>query len=857
MEDRLAIGEGIRAPLSHASRISYSDAVHEKLRRATGMSSRTRLAWAGLAAVGLVVLGVSVGQRSRSSHPSRTLEIEMRATAGTSAQLFWAADLRFVEERSVRIPLQPGSDGFQRLRFPLPPSGIGWLRFDPTDAPAEIVIGRVRLLDSNQHLLATFDPQTFKPANQIASMTRQEAGTKVTTTPGATDPFLFLSFGTLDRPSRWDTLWLVTPTALLVVSLLAVMLIATSVVIIGVAAFRTERSAIPPGIAGASRRLSALWMAVLFLLVFSAKLLLMRENPVTVPFWDQWDGEAAILFAPYERESLDWGRMFDFHNEHRILFTRLLALDLLAVNGEWDPRLEQVVNAGIHACTAVLVAVIFWVSGARRQLDLLVFVCALTFALPFSWDSTLIGFQSAFYFLLLFSVLALWLTTRHRVGTGPWYVGWVCALCGLFTAAGGLLIPLAIAGVISLKVLDDRQELRDAFINVGACACISALGVWLAAPPLADHAFLKVRTVADFVTSFGRDLAWPWIDFPPAAFVVWLPLAVLLAAAALRRARTTEFERLVVGLSIWVTLQSAALAYGRGVGGAMPATRYFDILSLGFVANTMALLAVLDRARASRAATRGAAAVLVGWLVVGAVGVDRLTSQSLTNLAVYRQYFAAHAANVRRYVITDDVAEFKAKQPLVALPYPSPEHLATLLQDPDIRRILPASVREPIHVQPQTVTNGAFVQEALDVAIPHDPLARGWLSLSDEGRRAQGRFESAPTGPCRAGGHLTFQVSGYLGWKGQYLAVKDLLTGVERAVRPSRVPEESWVEATIPCPAGPFDIVAIDATSESWFGFREPVERGRASPLVETFIGASRGLLIAALALAVLAARWS
>ena len=359
------------------------------------------------------------------------------------------------------------------------------------------------------------------------------------------------------------------------------------------------------------------------------------------------------------------------------------------------------------------------------------------------------------------------------------------------------------------------------------------------------------------MVTLGHDLAWPWIDFPLVSVLVWLPLVALLAAAMLRRARTTEFERLIVGLSIWVALQAAAIAYGRGAGGALPATRYLDFLSLGFVANTMALLALLDRARGSRAATRVALAVLVSWLVVGAAGVDRLTGQSLANLSLWRQFFSAHEANVRRFVITDEVAEFKAKRPLVELPYPSQERLATLLQDPDIRRILPASIREPIRVQPRLIANAAFVPEALDVPIPHDPLARGWLSLSGEGRRAQGRFESAPTGPCRAGGHLVFQVSGYLGWKGQYLAVKDLRTGIERAVSPWRVPEESWVEATVPCPEGPFAIVAIDATSESWFGFREPVEIGWASPLVESLIGSSRALLFAALALAVLAARWT
>ena len=35
--------------------------------------------------------------------------------------------------------------------------------------------------------------------------------------------------------------------------------------------------------------------------------------------------------------------------QHRVVFTRLLALGLLSLNGRWDPQLQQVVNAGLHA----------------------------------------------------------------------------------------------------------------------------------------------------------------------------------------------------------------------------------------------------------------------------------------------------------------------------------------------------------------------------------------------------------------------------------------------------------------------------------------------------------------------------
>jgi len=164
-------------------------------------------------------------------------------------------------------------------------------------------------------------------------------------------------------------------------------------------------------------------------------------------------------------------------------------------------------------------------------------------------------------------------------------------------------------------------------------------------------------------------------------------------------------------------------------------------------------------------------------------------------------------------------------------------------------------------VEPRVRTNGAFVLDGEGPyagSIPRDPLQRAWWSLSEEGRRAQGRFESQPLA-CQLGGRLKFEVSGYLGWEHQYLAVKDLRTGRDLPVSPSQIAQESWTEVTVPCPPGPFEIVAIDGTDSSWFGFREPIEIGWASVVAESLIQNSQETLVVLLAAAVLmlAIRWT
>jgi hypothetical protein len=651
---------------------------------------------------------------------------------------------------------------------------------------------------------------------------------------------------------------MVTSTALALACCAVAALLGACALAIGRAAFALADDATAGAGPALSRRASAFWLVTLFLIVFSAKLVLMRDTPSTTPFWDQWDGEAAVLYMPFHQSSLTWQAMVSLHNEHRILFTRLLALELLVVNGQWDPRLQQVVNAALHSLTAVLVTVVFWLAAGRRHLVLLVLVSFVCFALPFAWENTLIGFQNVFYFLPLFSVLALWLTTADRPGSVPWWLGWSCALCALVTAASGIVAVMAIVAVVALKVANDRGGWRDAAVNGAAAAALLALGFAMASAPLPHHAVLKARNAADFAGALMQDMAWPWIDIPRLVFVAWLPVGVLVTAAALRRARTTGLERLVLGLSVWVVLQAGGLAYVRGAGAAQPATRYLDILSFGFIVNVAALLAVLDRARPGTVARPLARAALVCWFLFAVVGVDRLTTRSLLNLNAWRQFFAAHAVTVRQFLESGDVVALAAKRPLVDLPYPDANRLATLLQDPYIRSILPAAVRMPMRVEPRAITSDAFVMNsAYAGTIPQDPLARSWWSMSALGRKARGQFESQPM-TCQVGGQIRFEVAGYLGWEGNYLAIRNLRTGNDVAVMPAHLARERWAEVVVPCPRDAFKIVGADETESSWFAFREPVEIGWPSVAAEVLIRNSREVFVVLLAGALLAValRW-
>jgi hypothetical protein len=805
-----------------------------------------RLIWiTGGLLILLLLIVVFRPEGTSSTSQFWTFEVELRAASGTSAQLFWTSDGNFSEKQSAREPIQGGAPN-RTLRFTLP-RGVRQLRLDPTDAPGDVVIGRMALRDAAGRVLTTFTAESLTSPHDVASITPK--GNETLIVASGSDPWVILLVGGLPLAFNAGTGWPFTDVSLVLASLAAVGLLAACFLAIALDLVRAARD----GTLASSGPWAWIWLPVVFLLVFSAKLVLIREFPVTSPYWDQWDAEARNLFLPYYNSGLSWSQMFQFHNEHRIFFSRLLALDLLLMNGQWDPRLQQVVNAAMHSVTAVLLLAIVWRGLAWRRLELLAALIVPIFALPYAWENTLIGFQSQFYLFVLFSLLGLWLTTAFRAGSAAWWLGWACALCGLFNVASGILLPIVIAGVAVLEIMNPLRRWRELVLALAGAAALLVLGVLTASPPLPYHEPLKATTAGRFFAAFLHNMAWPWVESPAAGILMWLPIAAFLVILLIRQGRTSTFERFAIGLAAWVLLQAAALAYGRGGGALVPAPRYHDFLSLGFVANTLILIVAVRRMRAGPMRKGLAALMLIGWSGAALAGFDALTGASIMMLNSFRPHWEAQAANVRRFVLTGDGQELKS-QPPSDLPYPSADSLIALLEQPTLRRLLPAAVRQPLRVQPRTVTNEAFVPYGAYPTTPNDPMRPSWGSYTGRGDASSGKFESLPM-TCERGEHLSVPVAGYLGLADVHLTVRNVTTGETYEIKPPRVAREEWVNGTVPCPEGPFVLVAADRSDAylSWFAFREPVETGWASLRAEALIDNSLRLMVGALVLMLVA----
>lgn len=77
-------------------------------------------------------------------------------------------------------------------------------------------------------------------------------------------------------------------------------------------------------------------LVVLCLLPIACAFHMMRTHWVPVPWWDEWWTPGRDL-ALFYKGALNWSRIFSEHNEHRLVFPRLILVPLALVAG-WDVR---------------------------------------------------------------------------------------------------------------------------------------------------------------------------------------------------------------------------------------------------------------------------------------------------------------------------------------------------------------------------------------------------------------------------------------------------------------------------------------------------------------------------------------
>lgn len=565
------------------------------------------------------------------------------------------------------------------------------------------------------------------------------------------------------------------------------------------------------------------------LVVLGFKFWLLSTYATNTPYWDQWDAEGAHLFERWLRGELDLRALVDPHNEHRILLTRLLAIVLLELNGLWSPLLEMTVNAALHVgVVAVTIVLLARAAGKRSAVYLMLLATALL-SVPYAWENTLSGFQSQFYFVLLFSVAAMWLLVVSPAASRGWWGGVAVAVLAYFSLASGVFALAAAAATMAIRcAVLRRVDAREAG-GVALLLALFALGALLTPSPT-YHAGLKATSLARFVEATAQVLAWPW-GFSWLALARNVPLALFVARLLWLRPASSDPRWFLLVMAAWIGGQAVAIGYGRATD--VGSSRYMDLFAIGVLANAAAAAAlVLEFTRPAAAGARAVAVMVatpllgVAWTVFVLAGLAHFYTAGRLPEKVAEKGTASlrQESNLLSYLHTGDRAAM-AKLGWYDLPYPVADRLADILASSEVRRILPMHLRAQLVPQSVVRSGEAFTSGGV---FPGTVACRctSHGSFGAQGDAATGELRLRYAGwPASERSHvMALRVAGYPRRAGGIEVIQD---GRTIPVGLAREPGERWDVVLVPVKPGPFEVRVVDTSPATWVAVGDPALSGR------------------------------
>lgn len=335
-----------------------------------------------------------------------------------------------------------------------------------------------------------------------------------------------------------------------------------------------------------------------------------------VPLLDDWRIPEKVLL-PWLQGTLTWDSLFDPHNEHRIVFVRLLSLLIFIFNeNQWDVWVGMTVNAVMLALT-IAIPIFLALRGFAAVPAAL--IAAMIWSVPNAiyWN-TAFYFGMAWYWYVFLSVLAFCLYAESL--SARWYGSVAFAFAAFFTVAG--VAPLIVLTTIELtRFFKSPRSRLHFFLSASlttslllVCASLTSVVRPISSLVPASAATALFYRVPAIIGEFINGLSWPVIGSSPSCFglVVYVPFAYsLLRCRSLHSAhsRAISLGRL---LAAWVFVHTALLCVIRG---SAHSERYWEVPPFGVLSNLLIVLGLLGIFLRKQSTRRGAAIACLLWMV--------------------------------------------------------------------------------------------------------------------------------------------------------------------------------------------------------------------------------------------------
>jgi hypothetical protein len=439
------------------------------------------------------------------------------------------------------------------------------------------------------------------------------------------------------------------------------------------------------------RAQTILFYAAFFLVTFGIKLYFILNYGNPTPYWDQWDWEALYLYKPFLEGTLHLSDLIVPLNEHRVLLTRLLDLLEIEINVLWNPVLQMVVNSLLHLCAIVLIVHFLNKMFRKPAVPALLLFSLILFGVPYAWENTLVGIQSMFYFVLLFSTLTLWLLINHTPFSKLWWLGVASSILAFFSLASGVLALAAVGFVRIVKLFMTKRASRKFIFELVIVGGLFLLGVALT-PTLSYHQPLRASSFGQFLQALLGTLSWPEYSGYLASLIRNLPSIIFVCAFLKSRPTSDDKRWFLFGLIAWMTVTSFALAFARATGSTAP--RYLDLFAMFVLVNFACVIALVQGSshfgtkRFRKPVIAGIAWILAVLVSLSLRGIDPV-KKAITDK---KETSAIQETNVKNYLETGDKDQLRNKE-FLHIPYPDPERLLMILSSPTVRSVLPGNLQ--------------------------------------------------------------------------------------------------------------------------------------------------------------------
>jgi hypothetical protein len=321
-----------------------------------------------------------------------------------------------------------------------------------------------------------------------------------------------------------------------------------------------------------------------------------------VPYWDQWDDlilDPKQVFSPW---------LYSQHNEHRLLFPRLLfAIDTFVFNG--TNKFNYFCNL---ALPLVLASLILWVArghSSRKPADTF-WIAGIVLTMLFSamqFENFLWGFQVQFFLVEVAAVASICciVLSRHSLLSVGGSVAF--STISTYSLASGVIVPLL---AIALAFWAGRSKAQIAVLGVAAATLLGVYLIGYASPDYHLHP-LRILLRRDLLVYVAAELGNPlgqllrlsyhrhythfYIAFGALGFVSFVAITLIYFRRGCGRAQLVFLG--IAAFAVGVTVLTAVGRIRLGVGSAS-ATRYASPMLLFWL--SLAMLGILETERRPR-----------------------------------------------------------------------------------------------------------------------------------------------------------------------------------------------------------------------------------------------------------------